>query len=104
MGFWAWFLIWSVLIVLTLAGFAQVLYSLYKKGIALQKVVEPLLPKLEALQRAAERSPQIEQPESAVLSDPVEQMKVRLAILRRKQKKRDAKEHMLINRVKRSRN
>lgn len=103
MGFWAWFLIWSALIVLTLAGFAQVLYSLYQKGIALQKVVEPLLPKLEALQRATERSQPTEQPESALLSDPVEQMKLRLTILRRKQKKRDAKEHMLINRLKRSR-
>ncbi len=103
MGFWTWFLIWFVIIVLTLAGFAQVFFSLYKKGIALQKVAQPLLSQLQTLQQATEDHRTVEATESAVLSDPVDQMKIRLSILRRKQKKHDAKEHMLINRLKRNR-
>jgi hypothetical protein len=102
MGFWVWFCIWIVIIAFTCYVFLHLGFSLYRKGRGVLAELENIQPKLDALQAAVDSMPKSTEIESNLLDNPVKTMMARLAVIRQRRKRHDAREHMLIERLKRS--
>lgn len=100
MGFWAWFAIWTALVLGALAVLAYLGWQLMQKGLKVAKELEKLEPVLSKLQAATEAKSEYERPEPDLLKDPVEVYKIRNAFEKRREQKREARKHMLIQRLK----
>ena len=101
MGFWAWFIIWGAIVAATIYTFAYIGLMLLRQGKALKAELDKLQPQLEALQKAAESIAEMPEIESNLLDSPVATLMNRLSIIRRRRKKHDDRQHMLVARLKR---
>lgn len=100
MGFWGWFAVWLGLVLGALAVLAYLLWQLMQMSLRVARELEKLEPVLTALQRATESEFDFDRPEPDLLKDRVEVFKTRNAFERRREQKREARKHMLIQRLK----
>jgi len=102
MGFWAWLGIWAAVGAFSCYVFIFLGFSLYRKGRGVLAELERLQPQLDALQAALNAVAERPDIESDLLENPVTKVIGRLAFIRQRRKRQDAREHMLIARLKRS--
>ena len=101
MGFWAWFWIWTSLVISALVGLAIIAKSLYNKLGSVEHQARRLLEKAIGLANTIETKPKISAPESSMLADPAI-AKARLLKLRKlKVKKQEQRQRRLIASLKR---
>lgn len=96
MGFWAWFWIWTVLAVSSLAFFAYLFWNLWTKAEPVLHQLQLLADRVEPLAAAAERASDYEAPESALLKDGEDVFAQRAELVRNKEKRVKARERRLI--------
>lgn len=96
MGFWAWFWIWTALIVGSLGFYAYLGLDLWQRSKPILKQLEALLAKLEKLSAAIDDKPESLRPTSALEREAEEVFADRRRVLKHKAKRKDARERRLI--------
>ncbi len=100
MGFWAWFWIWTGLIVGSLAVFAYLFWDLFTKAVPILEQLkigaERTKPLLEALEKASDYQPT----ESAILADREDVFAQRADVVRNKEERIKARQRRLIESLK----
>jgi|GEM_PF-1111556 len=95
MGFWAWFWIWTGLVVASLAVYALIGLSLFHRGQEVLHQLQRMAKPVSDLAAAIGPSKLEGERESDLLSDPVKLEQNRRNILNRKSKKRAARQRSL---------
>lgn len=95
MGFWAWFWIWTGLVIGSLAVFALIGLSLFNRGLEVMHQLSRISKPAEDLMAAMEKRPVPEAKESDVLGDLATLEQKRRNILSEKSKKRAARQRSL---------
>ena len=100
MGFWAWFWIWVGLIIASLGVFAMIGWSLFNSAMAVGHQLAKLAKPAAALIAAAEAKSPVNERESDILANLGDLEIDRRDILKRKSKKRAARQRSLITGLK----
>ena len=100
MGFWAWFWIWTALIIGALAVFALIGKSLFNSASAVFHQIERISKPALALAEAMANKPTLEDLESDLLTPVADAEAERTALLKQKSKKRAAQQRRLRNALK----
>jgi hypothetical protein len=101
MGFWAWFWIWAALFIGSLAVFGFIGKGLFNRGLAIFHQLSQVAPTAQRLLAALEAKPKLEDKESDLLVPSAELEDERRVLLKRKSKKRNARQRSLISALKR---
>jgi glutamine synthetase adenylyltransferase len=101
MGFWAWFWIWAILSVAALTVLALIGKSLLNKTGEVLHQVERVMGPAQKLAEALTVKPDLADKESDILTAPSELENKRSLILKRKSKKRAARQRSLRESLKR---
>lgn len=96
MGFWAWFWIWTPLVLGSLALFAYLFWDLFNKAVPIMEQVKIGAERAKPLLEALEQAPDYEKPESAVLADAEDVFAKRAEVVRNKAERIKARERRLI--------
>ena len=96
MGFWAWFWIWTALIVGSLAFFAYLFWNLWTKAEPSLRQLQILAERLEPLSEALQAESQYAAPESSLLDGGNDVFAQRAELVRNKEKRAKARERRLI--------
>lgn len=96
MGFWAWFWIWTALIVGSLAFFAYLFWNLWTKAEPSIRQLQILAERLEPLNEALQAESDYKAPESSLLNDGEDVFAQRAELVRNKEKRSKARERRLI--------
>ena len=100
MGFWAWFWIWTALIIGSLAVLAFIGKSLFNSASAVLHQIERISKPALALAEAMANKPKLEDLESDVLTSVAEVEAKRASLLKQKSKKQAARQRRLRNALK----
>jgi hypothetical protein len=100
MGFWAWFWIWCGLFLASLAVYALIGKSLFNRGMEVMHQVERIAKPAQALFEALGNKPSIAEQEPDLLRPAAELDAERKAFLKRKTKKRAARQRSLRSAIK----
>ncbi|CAB4627204.1 unannotated protein [freshwater metagenome] len=100
MGFWAWFWIWTALIIGSLAVFGFIGKGLFNRGLSVFHQVSQIAPVAKKLFDALEAKPKPEDKESDLLTPAAELEEKRRVLLKRKSKKQAARQRSLRSAIK----
>lgn len=100
MGFWAWFWIWTALVIGSLAVFGFIAKGLLNRSAAVLYQVSQIMPVAQKLLDALEAKTKAEERESDLLVSSSELEEERRVLLKRKSKKQDARQRSLISALK----
>jgi hypothetical protein len=100
MGFWAWFWIWTALVIGSLAVFGFIGKGLFNRGLSVLHQVSQIAPLAQKLFEALEAKPKAEDKESDLLTSPTELEEKRRVLLKRKSKKQAARQRSLRSAIK----
>lgn len=95
MGFWAWFWIWTALIIGSLLVYGLIGKSLFNRGLEVLHQLERIGKPAQALMAAMEAKPKLDDLESDLLTPVVELEAERKAILKKKTQKQTARQRRL---------
>ena len=95
MGFWAWFWIWTALIIGSLVVYGLIGKSLFNRGMEVLHQLERIGKPAQALMTAMESKPQLDDLESDLLTPVGELDAERKAFLKRKTQKQAARQRSL---------
>jgi hypothetical protein len=98
MGFWAWFWIWTALVIGSLAVFGFIGKGLFNRGLSVLHQLSQIAPIAQNLFEALEAKPKAEDKESDLLTSPTEEK--RRVLLKRKSKKQAARQRSLRSAIK----
>jgi hypothetical protein len=100
MGFWAWFWIWTALIIGSLVVFAFIGKGLLNRGEAILNQLHQIAPSAQKLLAALEEKPKVEDREGDLLVPSADLEEERRVLLKRKSKKQSARQRSLITALK----
>lgn len=100
MGFWAWFWIWTALVIASLAVFALIGLELANRGKALARELAKLKPVIDELNEIIEDIPVLADPVNALERDYSELVAERVALSENKKRKHDERQRRLIKHLK----
>ncbi|MEO0027134.1 MAG: hypothetical protein RL716_465 [Actinomycetota bacterium] len=100
MGFWAWFWIWTTLLVSSVAVLGIITVGLWNRFSEVLHQFERLAKNSEALQVAMVKPDDVARPEDNLLDDPAVLVAERRHLLTGKQKKHEARQRRLIESLK----
>ncbi len=100
MGFWAWFWIWTALIIGSLAVFGLIGKGLFNRALSIFHQASQLAPVAEKLFAALEVKPEAADKESDILVPSAELEEKRRVLLKRKSKKQAARQRSLRSAIK----
>lgn len=96
MGFWAWFWIWTALVLGSLGLFAYLFWNLWTKAEPSLHQLQILAKRLEPLSEAMQKASDYKAPESSLLNDGEDVFAQRAELVRNKEKRAKARERRLI--------
>jgi ABC-type multidrug transport system fused ATPase/permease subunit len=100
MNFWAWFWIWTALVIGSLAVFVFIGKGLFNRVLSILYQVNQILPVAQKLFESLEAKPKAEDKESDVLASSSELEEKRRVLLKRNSKKRAARQRSLRSAIK----
>ncbi|MEY4423383.1 MAG: hypothetical protein RLZZ258_486 [Actinomycetota bacterium] len=100
MDFWAWFWIWTTLIVSAVAVLGIITVGLWNRLSEVLHQFERLATNSEALQAAMVKPDDVARPEDNLLDDPSELVAKRRRLIASKQKKHETRQRRLIESLK----
>lgn len=99
MPFWAWAIIWVVLVLGSVGYFGWLGWRLFTKAQAAAKAAEPIIAKLEALQQASSTPVSYVPSGDNLLDDPTEHIANQLRLSKARRVKAEARQRRLINKL-----
>ena len=99
MPFWAWVIIWVVLVLGSLGYFGWLGWRLFVKAKSAAKAAEPVIAKLEALQQASSAQVTWVPNGDNLLDDPTEHIANQLRLSKARRVKAEARQRRLINKL-----
>lgn len=100
MGFWAWFWIWTALVVGSLVLFGIIGKGLLNRALAIWHQASQVTPTAQKLFEALEAQPKAEDGESDLLTPIAELEEKRRVLLKRKSRKRALRQRSLVSAIK----
>lgn len=99
MPFWAWAVIWAILVLGALGYFAWLGWRLFTKAKAAVKTAQPLMAKLEAFQQASSAPVAYVPNGDNLLDDPKEHIANQIRLSKARRVKAEARQRRLINKL-----